>query len=188
MAYLGHEHVATIDSDLVSRARSANERRRPRTVNQIDHNRIVTHRLELERRLIRIAPNRRRIDDDVITPRIKIAQGKVRQSKQRRGMLASLRAAIDQGHTSARLNQCRSNRASGAATTDHGSPLLFDLNTMSDTGSIDHIGIGSVSNPPAVISDENVSSFSLPRHFTDLLSSYHRDLFVWRSDSHSIDR
>jgi len=46
VADLGHQNVSTVDRDLLPRARGSNERRRTRTVNQIDHNGIVIHRLK----------------------------------------------------------------------------------------------------------------------------------------------
>src|SRR6185369_16194118 len=156
MAHLRDEHVAAVDRNLPPRARGSDERRRTRTVNQIDHNGIVIHRLELKRNLIRIASDRRGVYDNVITLSTKIAQGNVRQSQQRRGMLTALGSSVDERYAGARFHQCRGNRPSGAATADDRSLFLFYFDTAFATGGVNHIGIRRIGDPPTIVSDKYI--------------------------------
>ena len=77
------------------------ERRGTRSVDQIDHYRIVTQTIESKGNLIGVAPDRRCVDDDIVTLGVEVGQGNVRQAEQRGGAFTAFGAAIDQRYAGA---------------------------------------------------------------------------------------
>src|SRR5688572_14947684 len=81
IAHLRDEHVATVNRNLSSGQYVMDQWRRTRAVNEIDDDGVVAQALELERHLIAVAPDRRCVDDDIVTLRVEIRQRNIRQTE-----------------------------------------------------------------------------------------------------------
>src|SRR5229473_3011954 len=83
--YLSQKHIAPVNHGSPQTERVANQRRRSRTVDKIDHNRFVGQRLQLERSRVVVAADGCGVDYDVKTFGVEIQQRDIRQAQQLRG-------------------------------------------------------------------------------------------------------